>query len=124
MAPARNAPADRRRSHRLSYAAPVLLQSRDSVSLAVMGTISEVSTHGCRVQAPRPFMAGLRLTLQLPSSWRLASARVVRSIPAVAGGWTVALEFEGAGWLVGAICSPRRRNGLLRRMPVLQAAIA
>jgi len=89
-----------------------------------MGTMSEVSTHGCLVQAPSPFMAGLRLTLQRPPSWRLASARVIRSIPAVAGGWAVALEFERAGWLVGVICSPRRGTGLLRRMPVLQAAIA
>lgn len=124
MPRSRKVPDDRRRSHRRSYAASVLLQSRDSVAVAVMGALAEVSTHGCLVQAPRPFVTGLRLTLQLPSSRRLASARVVRSIPAVAGGWTVALEFEGAGWLVGVICSPRRGDGLLRRMPVLQAAIA
>lgn len=118
-------PDDRRRSHRMPCAVPVLLQSLDpDVTFAARGVMLEVSAHGCVVRAPRPFMSGVRLNLQLFSSRRLAAARVVRSIPADADVWNVGIEFDGPSRLIGALCSPRRRNGQTGQAPVLQAVFA
>lgn len=108
---------DRRRSRRMYCAVPVLLQNlAPETAFAVRAVVVESSAHGCVVRSPRPFMAGLTLSLYALSGRRLAAGRVVRSIPNEGGEWNVAVELDGASRLTGLVLHRRPAQS----MPTLQ----
>lgn len=51
----------------------------------------DVSEYGCQVRAPRPFINGTWISLELVSNHRPMAARVVRSIP-IDAEWSIGLE--------------------------------
>jgi hypothetical protein len=93
---------DRRRSERVASPIPLIVSSRDPF-LAFSGQCNtvDVSYHGCRFVAACPLQHNARLSLRTPSCDRIATARVVRSIPARPGpdvdSWLVGVELDTPG---------------------------
>ena len=98
---------ERRRSQRILHAVPLFMTAMD-FPLTFVGKVQtvEVSHHGCVIQASRPFPHGTKLRLDIVSSNRSTTARVVHSDPIGSGmyltTWTVALELDTPGnvWMV------------------------
>lgn len=106
---------ERRRSQRAPLSVPVLMQSLDPLyDFTVRAVIVEVSSHGCQIRAPRPFMHGARLCLRVASTQYLAAARVVRSIPSESdmGTWQVGVELDQPSRFWGALHSQRLKGHL------------
>jgi hypothetical protein len=83
---------ERRRSRRTLVPVQVLLKSLDPALYFAERCITlDVSSHGCRVRAPRPFINSTWISLELVSNNRLIAARVVRSMP-VESEWHIGLE--------------------------------
>ena len=93
---------DRRRSQRFFVTLEVTVSSRDPF-LDFSGCFHtvDVSHNGCRFVAPCPVQHNARLSLRTPCTDRIATARVVRSIPAVPGpdvnSWLVGVELDTPG---------------------------
>lgn len=84
---------NRRRNKRTVLKISVLIKSLDPrLFFAEPGATLDVSPCGCQVRAPRPFVNGTWIGLQLKTENRLIAARVVRSIPAGSDTWRIGLE--------------------------------
>jgi len=99
---------ERRRSQRIPQSVPLFVRCLDS-PVAFGGNLKtiEVSSHGCVVQALRPFPRGTEMRLEILDGHRTTTARVVHSDPIGTGmhnttTWTVALELDKPGdiWMV------------------------
>lgn len=98
---------ERRRSQRIPQSVPLFVRFLDS-PFAFGGNLHtvEVSSHGCVIQALRPFPRGSELRLDILHGNRTTTARVVHSDPIGTGmhhtTWTVALELDKPGnvWMV------------------------
>ena len=83
---------ERRRSRRTLVPVQVLLKSLDPALFFAERCITlDISSHGCQVRAPRPFINGTWISLVLMPNNRPVAARVVRSIP-VESDWHIGLE--------------------------------
>ena len=91
------AAAERRRSQRIPLAVPLFARSLDPLA-TFYGRVHtlQVSSHGCVLHAPRPLKRGTELRLDVLSSNRTTTARVIHSDPTGTHlkTWTVALELD------------------------------
>ncbi|MFQ5695641.1 MAG: PilZ domain-containing protein, partial [Terriglobia bacterium] len=89
----------RRRSQRIPLAVPLLVTSLDpSVKFAERCETVSVSSHGCRLRAPRPLEPGVKLRLDILHTDRTTAASVVHCEPMgpMAKLWEISLELEEA----------------------------
>lgn len=93
---------ERRRSQRIPQSVPLFVWCLDPPFTfgGKLNTV-EVSSHGCVINAPRPFPRGTELRLDILHGNRTTTARAVHSYPIGTGihhtRWTVALELDKPG---------------------------
>ncbi|TAL12206.1 MAG: PilZ domain-containing protein [Nitrospirae bacterium] len=102
---------ERRRSHRVLLAAPIIIESLDSlVFFSGRCNTVDVSFHGCQFFISRPFRRGVQLRLDIPHTQHTAIAHVVRSMPAAPDMkvmlWKVGVELAHPGNFWGVESPP------------------
>ena len=88
---------ERRRSQRIPLEVTLFVRSLDPLPTFYGRVLTlQVSSHGCVLHAPRPLKRGTELRLDVLSSNRTTTARVVHSDPTGTHlkTWTIALELD------------------------------
>lgn len=92
---------DRRRSQRITLSTPVNVQSLDPLfTFDGRCYTVDVSSHGCRLIAPRSFQPRVRLRLIILPNERATTARVIRSVPVLPASldtWDIGVELDIPG---------------------------